>query len=597
MKKKSKNKYVLWTIMKPVILEIRVAMILSSFGTLSLISTLVVLSLVLSSLIEGIPLSIFGIEFNLLNIILLLSIMTIISFLSRLYSFVLSHLGAFKLEEVLRTTISQHLAEIPLGYIISNGSGDIKKVMQDDVRALHVFVADSIPLIAKSIISPLLILIVLFVLDYRLALASVGVLFLGWIAISFAMKDSKEHQIEYLKSQSDMNKIAIEFAQAMPVVRTFDDGMSSFSRYNNALGSFKDNLNKWRQLSATSSRLGMLFLTPLLTLTIVLITGFFFLSNGSLPLFTFIVALFLSTGMTDSVMQLMWILNFIKKAQGSALRIESLLDIQTLSSSKEFKTPNDFSLEFKKVFFKYDRTNNYAIKDVNFKAQPGSITALVGSSGAGKSTIAKLIPRFWDVSHGEILVGGVNIKDISSPTLMDTVSFVFQESFLFHDTLYNNIKMANPNAKDEEVIKAAQAAQIHDFIETLPSGYRTMVGERGLNFSGGQKQRIAIARAILRNSPIIVLDEATAFSDSENEEKIIKALANLTVNKTVIMIAHRLSTIKDADQIVVFEEGRITEMGNHSELLIKEGIYKNMWEDYEKVNQWNLNKEVFDEKK
>ncbi len=590
MKQQPKNKSGLWAIIKPIMFEIRISMFLSAVGALGLIASLVILSLTLSNIIEGTPLKLLGQELNLFNTILLLAIITIIAFLSKFYSFVLSHLGAFKLEEILRTNIAQHLAKIPLGYIISSGSGDLKKTMQEDVRALHAFTADSIPMIVKSITAPIASLIILLIIDYRFALASIGVLILGWIAMLFAMKDYKELKDRYVRSQSDINKAVIEFVQAMPVVRIFDDGTSSFKRYNNSLHTFKKNLNEWIELSATAEKLGIIILSPLPTLLAVLITGIIFLNNGSANLFAFILALFLSTGMADSMLPIMWLLNFLKKSQASALRIQEVLNIEALPLPKEPKTPHTFDIEFKNVFFKYETSENYTLKNVSFKVFANSVTALVGPSGAGKSTIAKLIPRFWDVNSGEITIGKVNIKDISTEVLMNTVSFVFQDTFLFQDTIYNNIKIANQNATKTDIINAARAAQIHDFIETLPNGYETMAGDRGANFSGGQKQRITIARAILRDSPIIILDEATAFADPENEEELVKALANLTSNKTVIMIAHRLSTIKEVDQIIVFDKGKISEVGKHNELLEKKGIYKKLWENYEKASNWDLKK-------
>ncbi len=590
MNKQTEKKHGLWAIMKPVMFEIRMAILLASLGAISLIVTLILLSLTLTSIMQETPMEILGIRFNLFNTIILLAIMTVIAFLSRFYAFVVSHLGAFRLEQILRTKLSQHLADVPLGYIISNGSGTLKKVMQNDVRALHAFVADSTPMIAKSIIAPTITLIALLIIDYRLALASIAVLILGWIAMAYAMRDSKVLREKYEQSQSNINKAVIEFAQAMPVVRTFDDGTSSFKRYNDSLLAYKENLSNWMQISAVSAKLGMIILSPLPTLLAVLLTGTILLNNDSLELFALISALFLSTGMADAMMPVMWLQNFIKKSQASALRIQEVLDIPSLPISKEPKTPKNFDIEFKNVSFKYDNIENYALKDINLKVPNGSVIALVGPSGAGKSTVAKLIPRFWDVNNGEIQIGEVNIKEMSPQVLMDTVSFVFQDTFLFADTIYNNIKMANPKASKEDVINAARAAQIHEFIKTLPNGYDTMAGDRGANLSGGQKQRITIARAILRDAPIVVLDEATAFADPENEEEIVKALANLTVNKTVIMIAHRLSTIKDADQIVVFDQGKIAEIGKHNDLLENKNIYKKLWNNYEKASQWNLEK-------
>ena len=588
--KKEEQKWGLWTIMSPVKFKIRMAMLLASIGAISLILSLLLLSFALTNILQNTPLVVFGFELNLVNTILLLALLTIIAFLSRFGAFAVSHLGAFHLEQILRTKLSLHLAKLHLGYIISNGSGALKKVVQDDVKTLHAFVADSTPMIAKSIVAPLSTLIILLVIDYRFALATLSVFILGWITMAVAMRDSKSLRIKYEQSQSNINKAVIEFAQAMPVVRTFDDGTTSFKRYNDALIEFKNNLHHWMSVSAFSAKLGMIILSPLPTLLAVIITAIFLLNFGSLELFAFISALFLSTGMADAMMPLMWLNNHIKKSQTSALKIQEVLSVKALEIAKEPKTINSFDIEFENVSFKYDNVENYALKDINFKVPSRSVTALVGPSGAGKSTVAKLIPRFWDVSSGAIKIGGIDIKEVSSENLMDTVSFVFQDTFLFQDTIYNNIKMANTNATDEEIINASKAAQIHDFILSLPDGYETLAGDRGANLSGGQKQRITIARAILRNTPIIVLDEATAFADPENEEEIVKALANLTVNKTVIMIAHRLSTIKDSDQIVVFDEGKISEIGKHDELLEKQGIYSKLWSNYEKASSWNLEK-------
>ena len=583
-----KNKTGLWAILAPVNFEISIAMFLSALGAMSLIASLTLLSFTLSHILEGTPIKIFDIEFDLFTTIIALAIITVIAFTTRLSSFIVSHLGAFRLEQILRTNLSLHLAKVPLGYIISTGSGALKKVMQDDVAALHVFVADSTPMIAKSIVAPLTTLIVLFVVDYRLALAGVFVLVVGMIVMSFAMKDSVEYRKKYEQSQTDINKAVVEFAQAMPVVRTFDDGSESFKKYNDSLFSYRKNLNAWMDKTSISGKLGTIVLSPLPTLLVILLTAIYLLNAGTLELSSLILALFLSTGMADALMPVMWLNNFIKKSQTSALKIQDILDVDELPQSKNTKTPGDISISFENVSFSYDKTDKKALEDMSFRVPAKSTTALVGPSGAGKSTVAKLIPRFWDVSEGSIKIEDVDIRNISSDKLMDIVSFVFQDTFLFADTIFNNIKMAKPDASNEDVINAAKAAQIHDFIESLPNGYNTKAGERGANLSGGQKQRITIARTILRDNPIIVLDEATAFADPENEEEIIKALANLMRDKTVIVIAHRLSTIKDVDQIIVIDEGKIKERGKHQELLDNKQVYFDLWSNYEKAQEWNL---------
>ena len=578
----------LWSILKPVNFEIYTAMILSSIGAISLILSLSLLAFTLSNIFMDTPIEILGFKLDLFNTIVILAILNIISFSTKSLSFTISHLGAYKLEQILRTDLSLHLAKVPMGYITTTGSGALKKVIQNDVLELHTFVADTTPLIAKSIIAPILTFAILVYVDYRLALASIFVMLIGIIPISYIMKDATYNRKLYQEAQAKVNNAVIEFAQAMPIVRTFDDGSSSFKRYNNSLYNFRDKLNKWMEQNTLAAKLGILILSPLPTLFIVIVTSVYLLHNGTLEFSSFVLALFLSTGMADALSPIMWLNDFIRKSQASALRIFELLEIKPLAQVQKSKTPKNHDLVFENVSFSYDGSEKKALKNISFKVASGSITALVGPSGAGKSTVAKLIPRFWDVSEGSIKIGEVNIKDISNEDLMDLVSFVFQDTFLFADTIFNNIKMANPNATDEQVKDAARAAQIHEFIQSLPNGYETKAGDRGANLSGGQKQRITIARAILRDNPIVVLDEATAFADPENEEEIIKALANLMENKTVIVIAHRLSTIKDVDQIVVIDKGELIEKGKHDELLKNKKIYHQLWSDYLKVGQWNM---------
>jgi ATP-binding cassette, subfamily B, bacterial IrtA/YbtP len=320
----------------------------------------------------------------------------------------------------------------------------------------------------------------------------------------------------------------------------------------------------------------------------VMTAGMFFVAGGSLGFAALIAALLVSTGMADALVPLMWASDFIKKSRAAAMRIHEIMDLPKLKRAPVVQRPERFDVVFDDVSFRYDEKDRFALKNVSFRVPQNTTTALVGPSGAGKSTVAKLIPRFWDVTEGCIKIGDTDIRTVDAATLMDTVSFVFQESFLFNDILANNIKIANDNATDDDMIAAARAAQIHDFIMTLPEGYETPAGDRGANLSGGQKQRITIARAILRNTPVVVLDEATAFADPENEEAIIRALSNLMKNRTVIVIAHRLSAIKDVEQIVVFDNGGIAETGKHNALLENRGVYANLWNRYKESQAWDM---------
>lgn len=587
MKKYEKHKQGLWAIIAPVNGYIKTAISLSIIGGITSIIGFVLLAYVLLlSIKEKSDFFQFELSFN--EAFLLLAFVVIISFLTRYYSFVISHLGAFKLEEILRTNITAHLAKIPLGYVITTGTGALKKVLLDDVKNLHAFVADSIPMIGKSITTPIASLFALLIINYVFALVALSVLLIGAVIMYFVMKDSVNHRKNYEQSQSDINKAVIEFIQAMMVVRTFDDGTSSFKRYNESLLRYRVHLKAWIAETSTPAKISMTILSPMPTLLAISLLGIFFVLNGTLDFVSFIAILLVSTGMADSLMPIMWMSNFIKKSSSSALRIQEIMDLPQLTYKKDKQILKNLNIEFDKVSFKYENRLDYALQNISFKVKEKSVTALVGHSGAGKSTIAKLIPRFWDITSGSIKIGEVDIKDIDATTLMNTISFVFQDTFLFNDTLENNIKIANSNATTEDMIEACKAAQIHDFILTLPKGYETLAGDRGTNLSGGQKQRITIARAILRNAPIVVLDEATAFADPENEEEIIKALANLMKNKTVIVIAHRLSTIKDVEQIVVFDDGKISEIGKHNELLENQGIYAKLWSDYEKSQNWHL---------
>lgn len=585
----------LWVITKPINNYIMAALTLSVVGSIASVISYVFLAYILSYNIDK-ELKIFSLTLSFIEFFITLTFIILISFLSRYYSFTISHIGAFKLEEILRTQLTNHLAKVPLGYTITTGTGALKKVLLDDVKNLHAFVADSIPMIGRSITTPIASLIALLIIDYRFAIVAVIVLLLGIILMSFAMKNTNENRVKYEQNQADINRAVIEFVQAMMVVRTFDDGTSSFKRYNNSLDEYRIHLKEWFASTKISSKISMIIFSPLPTILSICLVGIYFMINGTLEFTSFIATLLISTGLVDALLPLMWVSNFIKKSSASAFRIQEVMEVQALNFKKKKKELKNFNIFFENVSFKYDNRNEYALKDINFKVKENSTTALVGFSGAGKSTIAKLIPRFWDVTSGAIKIDGIDIKDIDNETLMNTVSFVFQDNFLFNDTIENNIKIANTNASKEEIINACKTAQIHDFIETLPKSYKTMVGDRGTNLSDGQKQRITIARAILKNTPIIVLDEATAFADPENEEEIIKAISNLMKNKTVIIIAHRLSTIKDVEQIVVFDNGKISEIGKHDELLKKKGIYSQFWKNYEESQDWDLKQKKGDVK-
>ncbi|MBN3114455.1 ABC transporter ATP-binding protein [Pectobacterium brasiliense] len=511
------------------------------------------------------------------------------SYLLRLLAFNQSHYAAFRLENQIRSVLAEQLARIPLGEVQRLGTGSLAKIVQDDVKALHLFVADSTPLYARAFVAPLCTGALLFWLDWRLALAALLVLVIGAVVLMLAMRNAGEMNQRYNHAREGVSTAVIEFVQAMPMVRTFDTGASTFGRYQQALENYLDVLTRWYQQAGFSARFSFAVLNPLPTLLVLCWVAYGFYYAGELDFSLWVAVLLLGNGMAEAVMPMMALNHMVAKTRLSISRIQDVLALSPLPETESDALPADASVSFEQVSFRYDQhASDWVLEDVSFQVPAGSVTALVGVSGAGKTTVARLIPRFWDVTAGRILIGGVDIRQMKTATLMQQVSFVFQESFLFADTIANNIRLGLPEKSMEEVIAAATAAQAHDFIMALPQGYGTLAGERGQFLSGGQRQRIAIARALLHNRPILVLDEPTAFADPENEAALLAALGVLMQGKTVIMVAHRLSTIRDADQIVVFDRGRLSESGRHDVLLAAQGRYSELWRHYEQAQNWAL---------
>lgn len=571
-----------WHIMHPVRGQIRLAMCLSGLSVLSGIAFLLFLAWSIQLLIvqpASWPL------LTMVGAVLCLCA----SYLLRLLAFNQSHYAAFRLENQIRSALAEQLARIPLGEVQRLGTGSLAKIVQDDVKALHLFVADSTPLYARAFVAPLCTGALLFWLDWRLALAALLVLVIGAGMLRLAMRNAGEINQRYNHAREEVSTAVIEFVQAMPVVRTFDTGASTFGRYQQALENYLDVLTRWYQQAGFSARFSFAVLNPLPTLLVLCWVAYGFYYAGELDFSLWVAVLLLGNGMAEAVMPMMALNHMVAKTRLSISRIQDVLALSPLPETESDALPADASVSFEQVSFRYDQhVSDWVLEDVSFQVPAGSVTALVGASGAGKTTVARLIPRFWDVTAGRILIGGVDIRQMKTATLMQQVSFVFQEPFLFADTIANNIRLGLPEKSMEEVIAAATAAQAHDFIMALPQGYDTLAGERGQFLSGGQRQRIAIARALLHNRPILVLDEPTAFADPENEAALLAALGVLMQGKTVIMVAHRLSTIRDADQIVVFDRGRLSESGRHDVLLAAQGRYSELWRHYEQAQNWAL---------
>ena len=526
-----------WRIIDPVRPQIRRAMMISTaaiaFGTAALLLMAHMLKDLLAGRANGFAAA-------------LLVALTLAAFALRGYAFRVSHLAAFRLETLLRSQLAERLAQVSLGFLHDRGAAALTKVMQDDVRGLHVFVADSTPLYARAYAAPLIAFVVLLVVDWRLALVAAAVLAVGMVIFGLVMRNAGESTAAYNAAREQVNVAVVEFVQAMPVVRTFDGGETSFGRYQRALDNYLQMLLGWYQADA-------------------------------LPFATWLAVLLIGTGMAEALLPYISLYHLIEQGKISAERIIEVLDAPVLPVLAPPQTPKDASVSFHHVHFRYPGRAENALTDISFTAPAGSLTALVGSSGAGKTTVARLIPRFWDADSGEIRIGGADIRHLAPEALMAQVAFVFQDNFLFSGTIADNIRLGTPDASDGEVEAAARAAQCHDFIMTLPDGYQTAVGERGATLSGGERQRITIARAILQNRPILILDEATAFADAENEALLMRALAALMQDKTVLMIAHCLATIRHAAQILVFDHGELVEQGDHASLIAQNGHYARLW--------------------
>ena len=571
-----------WRIMDPVRGGIRFAMALAIGGSALSVLSLALVAFTLHALLTTPHTWPWALMTGLLA-------STVGAFLLRQAAFRHSHYAAFRLEAILRTRLPDHIAHLPLGRVQTLGAGQIAKVIHDDVKALHVFVADSTPMVARAYASPLLATLVLLWLDWPLALAALAVPVTGFAILGVIVRNSRETSERYNSAREQVAAAVVEFVQAMPVVRTFDTGSTSFGRYQRALLDYLKVLKDWYASVRFSSRFSLAILSTLPTLTVLLWVGGWRFAHGTQDFSTWIAALLIGAGLAEAILPMMSLHHLVQKTRISIERIQQILAEPPLPEvPAPGRQPADASVVFEHVSFSYEKADIPALQDVSFTAAPGTITALVGPSGAGKSTVARLIPRFWDVDAGRVRVGGTDVRNMTADTLMQQVAFVFQDTFLFATSIADNIRLGCPDASMDDVIAAARAAQAHDFISALPKGYETRAGERGTFLSGGQRQRITIARAILQNRPILVLDEATAFADPENEAALVRALSALMHGKTVLMVAHRLATIQNADQILVFDQGRLAERGQHDDLLQRHGVYARLWQSGQDAGQWTL---------
>ena len=508
-----------------------------------------------------------------------------------------SHVAAFRILYGLRVRLSEHIGKLPLGYLNNTSTGAIKKTMDQNIEKIEGFIAHTIPDLVNVAATVAVMLVIFFSLDVWLTVVCLAVVVISiFLQFSnFMGKRAREFMAIYYDAQEKMSASAVQYVRGMPVVKIFGQSVRSFRQFNAEIQAYKTFALK----CCDTYQNGMIAFTVLLNsmVTFILPMGILLLQASPQSLSLAVVWLFfiiMGPGMASPVYKLTFLGGNTRDINEGVNRIDRILEKKPVPEPEHTKVPTAYDVEFRHVSFSYENTEQgtrtEALRDVSFIAPQGKITALVGPSGSGKSTVANLIPRFWDVEQGEICIGGVDIRQIATTKLMDMVSFVFQDTFLFYDTLYENIAVGSPDATKEKVIAAAKAAQCHDFIERLPQGYETRIGDKGVFLSGGEAQRICVARAILKNAPILVLDEATAFADPENEHKMQMALQSLIKDKTVIVIAHRLSSVISAHQIVVMKEGRIVQCGKHEQLSVTEGVYKNMWDAYTSAYHWTLNK-------
>ncbi|MBU5485212.1 ABC transporter ATP-binding protein/permease [Clostridium sp. MSJ-11] len=508
---------------------------------------------------------------------IIVGIIVVLRMVIFLLSGVFSHIAAYTILYELRMKAINHISKLNMGFFTGSTIGDIKKTINEDIEKLENFIAHQIPDLSAAVVTPIVIIFYLLYLNWKLALVLFIPIILGFLTQIGMFKGMKEMTVHYHELVQRLNSTIIQYINGMNVMKAFNLSAKSFKNYKDITEEYAD---YWIDLTMKTAPLYGVFLVLIDSglLFIIPIGGIMFL-NGSINASTYIIFLILSANFLTSFKQLLEFGGTFSMLLEGAGKVREILEKEPqVEGKRSLKKDTKGKIEFNKVTFKYDKEE--VIKNLSLTIEPKSIVALVGPSGSGKTTLGQLVGRFWDVQEGSITIDDIDVRDIKMEELMDKVSFVFQNVFMLQDSILENIKMGFNKTMDQ-VMEASKKAQIHDFIMSLPDGYETSLGENGIKLSGGEKQRISIARAILKDSPIVVLDEVTSYSDIENESKIQEALRNLLKGKTAIIIAHRLYTIKNADKIVVLEEGKIIEQGTHNYLMKKKGLYRHLWDMYD----------------
>ena len=515
----------------------------------------------------------------------------VLAYLIYIAALMCSHLSAFRVATNLRLEVSEHLATLPLGFTETFGSGKLRKIIHESTGAAETFLAHQLPDKYNAMATPIGLLVLLLVFDWRLGLLSLVPVALGFVIMS-AMTGRRmaDKMRQYGNALESMSNEAVEYVRGIPVVKTFGQSVFSFKKFKATI----DEYEKWVIAYTKELRMPMMLYTAAINgvFAFLIVGGLLFTRNGvtSEFLLNLLFYIIITPVISLTLTRIMYMSENELVVADALARVDSVLDAEPVPENDHPRHPKDASVSLKDVHFSYDGKTD-VIKGVSLKIQPGQMVAFVGPSGGGKSTLANLICRFFDVQSGSVRVGEADVRDIPKEELMDTISFVFQNSRLLKGSILDNVKLGRPDATEAEALSALRAAQCMDIIEKFPDGIHTVIGSKGVYLSGGEQQRIAIARAMLKNAPILILDEATAFADPDNEAKVQAAFAELAKGKTVVMIAHRLSTVVNADCIYVVQDGRIAEAGTKGDLCAWNSLFAKMWQDYQSSVRWKVEKE------
>lgn len=516
----------------------------------------------------------------------------VVGYLLYIAALMCSHMAAFRVATNMRKDVLNHLVKLPLGYVEEVGSGRLRKIINDSTAASETYLAHQLPDKAVAVATPIGLIALLFIFDWKLGILSlIPVVFAFLIMASMTGKKMAQKMREYQNSLDAMSNEAVEYVRGIPVVKTFGQTVFSFKRFKATI----DNYEKWVISYTKDLRIPMMLYTAAINSVFVFLiaAALIFTKNGVTNefLLNLIFYIIITPVISLTLTKMMYQSENAMIVADALQRVDTILDAEQLPETVNGKKPSDSSVEFRNVSYSYDGEKN-AVENISLNIPSGSTVAFVGPSGSGKSTMANLISRFFDVSEGQVLVGGVDVRNIKKEILIDNVSFVFQNSHLIKGTILDNVRMARPQASKEEVMNALEKSQCMDIVKKLPNGVDTVVGTNGVYLSGGEQQRIAIARVMLKNAPVVILDEATAFADPDNEVMVQKAFSELAKNRTVIMIAHRLSTVAGADRIYVLKDGKIEEYGKYYELINNGGMFSKMWNDYRHSVDWKVSKEA-----